>query len=624
MASFNVILYKSTGFNVNNVPDGSSLLLKVPSTNKLTIDAVWLLQDDTGSIKIKATWNQVESVDYCRIDNKYYFVTGVTMLNENTARLDLQFDALTTVGIRNFKIINGWCTRRHVSNDELFSNTISEDFVPIEIEKVDFSKLYSGVEENVKIIIASTIPLDDISAIAKTYKDNIEQLSVTVPQINSIKYPTTCIFNVTGTNGFLRTLPQIALYDFEHNSDVYLQALKDIYSLGLTDALLAAYTIRWDQTIEIQYWDGYSNNESTAIKIISLTQQNATALDVPFKWNVNNYTVKNNKVFSGQYNKYEVMSITSGNSTSFYASQIFNKDKTSGFKDYPEFWVSGDPAPNGKTYCRPQVYEGNIGVNGEDGFLQLTEGSIWQNQQLTFQGAEGWQVLTNLQRETRNANIINEASSFMGMLGNLIATTSAITSNIGALSSNAGEFAGSKINAMNTASSFGQGNYFPDSLYSSDPVYRRYNSVSAPQAGGFMGATNRLIGSEMRFQTGINMTPPNVKFPISDNLMPYVGNKFFVVRYRLSDADTIRYDKYLTAYGYNTSEPLTAECFTCRKYFNYVRATDVNIDIMPDNPNFGLRTRQQIANQLNAGVRIWHVLPNSTEAIDAFEYNPIK
>ena len=120
------------------------------------------------------------------------------------------------------------------------------------------------------------------------------------------------------------------------------------------------------------------------------------------------------------------------------------------------------------------------------------------------------------------------------------------------------------------------------------------------------------------------MTPPNVKFPISDNLMPYVGNKFFLVRHRLSDADTIRYDKYLTAYGYSTSEPLTKECFTCRQYFNYVRATDVNIDIMPDNPNFGLRTRQQIANQLNAGVRIWHVLPNSTEAIDAFENNPIK
>ena len=107
MASFNVILYKSTGFNVNNIPDCSSLLLKIPAQNELTIDAVWLLQDDTGSIKIKATWDQVESVDYCRINNKYYFVTSVVMLNENTARLDLQFDALTTVGIRNFKIING-------------------------------------------------------------------------------------------------------------------------------------------------------------------------------------------------------------------------------------------------------------------------------------------------------------------------------------------------------------------------------------------------------------------------------------------------------------------------------------------------------------------------------------
>ena len=105
--------------------------------------------------------------------------------------------------------------------------------------------------------------------------------------------------------------------------------------------------------------------------------------------------------------------------------------------------------------------------------------------------------------------------------------------------------------------------------------------------------------------------------------MPYVGNKFFLVRHRLSDADTIRYDKYLTAYGYSTSEPLTAECFTCRQYFNYVRATDVNIEFKSGTPNFGLRTRQQIANQLNAGVRIWHVLPNSETGRSAFDNNPI-
>ena len=107
---------------------------------------------------------------------------------------------------------------------------------------------------------------------------------------------------------------------------------------------------------------------------------------------------------------------------------------------------------------------------------------------------------------------------------------------------------------------------------------------------------------------------PRLSFPQIPTLQNYVGNNFFDYVERLSSLDLIRFDNYLTQFGYAVNEPLTDECFTGRVYFNYVQAEQVNLNIP-----YNLSYKNGVIQAIQAGVRIWHTIPN----ISAMTNNPI-
>ena len=102
-----VTLYKNTGFNKDNIPDGPGVL---PAGTQMN-NHVFLQKKGLGYFDLEGEYSDVQNVDYVKIDNEFYFVTSFEMLNENCARMFLEVDAVTTIGISNMAFTGGWTER---------------------------------------------------------------------------------------------------------------------------------------------------------------------------------------------------------------------------------------------------------------------------------------------------------------------------------------------------------------------------------------------------------------------------------------------------------------------------------------------------------------------------------
>lgn len=543
-----VTLYKNTGYDSKNVPDAGTRL----SSGK-TVPAVWLYQNyPLSTIRIKYTWDDIQGVDYVKLNDAYYFVDGIKMINENTCELAISYDALTTVGISNITFNGGWCTRRHVESDEMLEWSIPEDFSPnddgvVEYESIDFAG-------DSKTFVASTVGLswDNLYTIAKTYEDATTKQIVTVPQVPPPSYKTEFRINTPSVR-YDKEVPGVTLYDF----DAVYEQLALVRSLGLDDCLVGCYNIPRDLIVtatqgtgEIRFIEGKIQGKTSALK---------------FAWSSK---VKNNKVFSGQFNKYLVCSMASGDKTEYEASNIGLNNA-----EAPTFLVLVDPAPEGKTYLAPSVFQGTE-HSSKDIFMSVTEGAQWQSTPILYRKTSG--------SSTEMANYNYQYD---------MARLDFITQQAQIAASMAGNLAGKYIDPAALAG---------DAIQGLTGMYR-YNRTTNINNLNFLAS---------------QLKAPEMKFPRTANMQDYIGNGFLISRTRLSDADTERYDKYLTMYGYRVNEPLTKSAFTCRKYFNYVECSDLSITIPSKYP---LIVRQMIIDTLTSGVRIWHKKPSSSY----FTNNPI-
>lgn len=623
MASKTTILFKNTGFNTYNCPDSSSRLNSIPDSDKFVCDSVWLLQDLVGQIKVKATWNDVKDVDYCSIDSNLYFVTNVTMSNENTAILDLQFDPIGTIGISNIQVINGWCTRRHVANDELFSNNLEEGYTPLEEMTVDFSYLdhFNG-ERQYLIVYASTIDLSQTFDAAKTFTDQQSKLTVSVPLIKGVERETTTYLAYYG--GYMsKSLPSTLLYTINLGDLVQTNirnSLASVWSLGLTDAITSSYIIEWPwDRVVLEYHD--ATIETTKYGELSSISLKPAVVNLPdsfnYKWTVPNYTIKNNKVFSGQYNKYSAISISNGNSINYDANDLYYTGET-----FPTFLVIGDPAPDGCTYLVPKYYH-NVELQSGFPLYGGLKGGTWVNNQLTFSGREGGLVSAEMYQMQLQQQRLSRTGTFLSGLENVLTTplkvaASPFTSTPQAPLSSDPMQEYSRGMVSEGFSGYSANQYMKDYGYSSGFPVTNMSGVGNSLYTN--PAKAKLAQQQLQLSQGIsqNLNAPKIYFPFGSNLNTYFGNGFYGVRSRLSDNDTIRFDKYLTAFGYATNEPFSESAFTCRQHFNYVQVSDLNVNIN-GSKNYGIRIKNMLEQVLNNGIRIWHELPNKEAFID----NPI-
>lgn len=566
--------YYDTGLTVNNCPESITALDNMNFITK-TFPAIWRLQDKIlPFIKIATDYNTISGADYCVIGSVAYWITNISMSNENVAVLALTLDAIGTIGISNLQVVSGWCTRKCVTDDTLFSNILDEPFQPSQPLVLDTgTQIGDRVSDNNYDFVVATANLISEDKIADEYTSAQETgesgLSVVVPRTPPYR----------GGSTFIMTLPQgvtktfeLPLYGtFSLDSEVVKSGIDKCRSLGIESTIYKSYSV------PVFYATAEISSEGLVVSVTA-TIHTAGITQTPFKYR----DVKNNKAVANTFNRYTLTSITSGDSAEYLAQDIYNDAA------FPEFVLFSDPSPFGNPYCRPKVYHGNT----TDMFMGVVQGSDWINAPLSFNIQSG--VAIKYQQRARAVKRELYTLAFEGIM------------------QGAAVLAGTTLNVVNS----------PVSSPTTISGAMKYTQNFGENTGAFdymARSVNAMIDNKedlKRFNEETYITVPEVKFPINSALQSYLNNGFWVYRTRLSDTDTERFDNFLSAYGYTVSEKLTTDAFNGRVNHNYVKA---------DNPvlkavNYAQYIISYASTMIAAGVRIWHTAPSQERLYN----NPIK
>lgn len=586
-----VRLYYNTGLTPANCLDSLS---KLDSLGFRYHDCpqVAILQDrGRTSIKINISYDNVKDADYCKINNIGYWITSIAMSNENVAVLVLLQDYLTTVGIDNINILSGWCTRRSVVSDNFFENEIDEAFTPTEPLTIDFGteikpkNAPSQTSKSYKNVLVSTVDLLDTEKLADTYTDDITGFKVTVPKLPLKNFDTS--YAMDFGEGLVST-KIAATCAFNADDENVKQGIANVRSLGIESSIIASYLLP-NEYVEI--FNETGQGRISAIE--GINQDRKSSLDPKF----NQLQYRNKKVFSGQFQKYILASIVSGESLEFRPEDITGDytDESGTVHHNVVVWtLSADTTYQGHPVCRPTKFH----KSKNKYWISTIKGANWQNSPIAYNTASG----EGLARASRQAsNFFNMAQAIPLLTSGNVNTGANLANSV--VQNNA---------AVQQSLFAGQQASFGETLGSGFGLNAAALGVNLGQKVNNAMLRSVSISAEYAQRA---WPRPELNFGMIPSLQNYIGNYFYDYRYRLSDADMIRFDRYLTQFGYAVSEPLKNECFYGRQHFNYIKAEDVNIRVL----NFPLYIRDGIIGQLESGVRIWHTAPS----LEAMQDNPI-
>lgn len=558
-----VTLYYETGLSPGNCLDSISKLSSLAFTAK-TFPNVAIKQDrGRVDIKINATYADVKNADYCKINSSGYWVTGINMLNDHCAMILLQQDYLTTIGVSNLSIVSGWCTRRSVSDDTLFKNTLPENFTPSqELVVSGCTEISNGSSETGHInVLLCNLDILNLTDLAKAYTATLagKDVNVVVPKLPSISDGgTKYYFHPQGASNTYST--NIAMTKaFNPNNTKVKEGVSEVRALGIESCIGASYNL------PLQWVDATEDGNGVYTMFVDKWKNTKSSLST--HWG----SYKNNKVYSGQFQSIVCYSICSGEQNTFKVEDVVNSDGDITWTLFADLRYNGYPA------CKPSTYRNKHNSS----MFGVVKGANWQQTPFMYTyGSSGYAV--GLQSAAQNyvANQLGVAGGIIGSGANIVS---------GMVGS---DLSGGEAQANNLA--------LGTKIVS--------NGVSA-------GA--RLAMNRVNFNDNVRSllkATPEIQFPVVPQLQDFIGNKFYEMHYRLSNTDMTRFDNYLTQFGYAVSEKLTTACFTGRTHFNYVQGEDVTL-----NATAPLYLRNGAAEQIMNGVRIWHTKPSSSALVD----NPI-
>lgn len=316
--------------------------------------------------------------------------------------------------------------------------------------------------------------------------------------------------------------------------------------------------------------------------------------------------INNLRAVKGEYFKYELIALASGQKTEFLGEDIvkassdlsasgtiYKPDLTGVANAGPIIMTICDPRPDGCPYFT---------FYNDRNFINMYNNSIkglkWTEAPIRYEVNSGAavealrSVKNTQQRDIRakiDAAIIegqtvkSDATSIFGAVGNLAT----------------GNWQGAANNLVNPIQhlyGMGESNLVDRAVYGDSPTAQaqlsRYIDRQREQA-------------EFRINAAVQV--PEISFPMNDSIKEAVGNGALLVRYTLTDRDIAKFDKILNMYGYKHTAAIDTSMLDNRSEYNYIEAAGVTFG-----GTAAKFLRDDLANMFSSGVRIWHVAPDPT------------
>lgn len=560
-----ILLYEKTNFDSVNLPDSIDMLMG--NYEPFFEDIISITHPLINNVRIKIKFEDVINTDYVIMtdiehqENYYCFsVNSINYVNDNVCSLDLQLDALTSLGALTKVNVVGFVSRCHIKKeDDVFGNyIIEESFTPNESLKLDVSNQFGQNKENLSstaILETSVEPIEDKSDVLTPNGSAPHNEVLLVPACRSM------------SNGVAKLRLEFGEVTINNPNGTY--KVNNINTIATTMRKFG---------VENGIISSYNLPNAYAGKAVDGTISSSYTLIGFSDIGINLFytNVANKKAFT-QFSSIKLLSNCSGNSYEVNnIADILQRDGT-------EFslGIFSDPRCNGRPTCYFRYYKGEY--QGNKTPLAKCDGMIWQNNPIIYTDKSGSNIeilnitdRQNLRRDTQNTNLAK--------------------------------------GVVNTAY-----NTLANSLL--DPSQAKANMMKGvADVGGQVvnyafdkAILENELNTELKiFNRNLNFQQPQLNFCRNESVRDFYGNGFYIAYTHLSVKDTIRFDTYLTRFGYAVDEEYDPAYLTSRSKFNFIQFSEV--DLFCDRPKW-LRELAKI--QLKNGIRLWHEKPTK-EAMERF------
>lgn len=583
MAAYNCTLFLNTGFNTINIPDSPTL---VNGMTSISVPALDINQERfLPYVRVRATWDQIKNADYCKVGDFYYTINSINMTSQDVAEISLTPDFITSAGgPAALEILDGLTNRVHVSNDA-FGIYGADDPYMAPAYDMDIDSYQVIIAANSTTFVETTLSLDSMgfnfennsmqAYTAYDQNDETGEKSVVVPVAAYLAASTSYNAEIGGGTQALRNVKKQGLYSLVDSDATHVgQGINVARSLGIENAISGQFEIPNTMFTATQVGAFVSS-------ITGLTQDTGI-LGLPFIYG----TANNNRVWYGSQSSYTLVS-AAGNTLTAKPEEIYSAGAT-----VPTVRRIVDPRRTGKPYYRFMPLNGNSG--NYDFFRGCVAGNPWDSVPL---------VLTE-----KSGGLLDRANYAASLAKRDLADTMQTRSEVGQVAGAALGIAGSVASGITDPLHMGQA---ISGLVGNAAGLA--NSMVASQNYWDQSALERQL-EKSQFQISQNVNVPDVKFPMSPDLMNEVlHNGFMVFRNKYKPQDIARIDKILTAFGYKYVKVLETSDFTNRQKFNYVEGS---ITVGGNLPRWWCNG---ISAQIAGGVRVWHIKPTHS----AYSSNPI-
>lgn len=671
-----VRLYKSTGFNLINVPDDPSLLEQKPHKNFGVIDC--LQRYFLPFITIRAYEDDVILGDFLKLyddenENKYayYVVNSYTMTSGDTVRLDVAMEPLLTCGgIDNITILDGMTSRHHLAADEEIPFEEDPMLIPRKVYlKPVASFLDARADKETMLVVRSLADGPELEGIANTPIEDLiyptvdleatfdpdsgdissytgKMCTQAVMDFGTQDDPTSITFedymgydwdppaaskNVTDGTRYL------ILSDISRDT-AYAKlgdAISKLSQLGRDDIVLDAYFIP-----RVFYGDeAITTGSGTYLMQVDEIKNpihRDTGISYAF-WDVSDgYKVlpdygsvkpsdwHNKRILFGSHFAYTFVSPDNNSRLVINPEELYNPnvdydidpappqpgDEGPTPEQYPKVLLSADLRPGGNMTFTIMIPEKDdmdgLSPNNTVSPYVLSTGS-WDNASIVNSAVSGGALkaraytlssfLKDEATDVENRYNIENKSRGLRALNPFADVSTAI---------HRGYYTNS------------QPNDYAMTMSGGNPVRinkNNYNNVGVGgRADAYVGATGGNEYDKARYdrisaRMNENMEFMNAMVPKTQVISKATGTALMngqgllVYRSFVSYEDLERFDKIINKYGCKHTTQLTKDMFTNRPRFNYVETQGVSIKC----PTVPKSVRDELANALNTGLRIWHV-----------------